>query len=229
MRVLKLIMPALLALLALGMATTPIAAQDTGATDEGVDFEDIDGLQRAYSRAYTVDFMSMLDLATPGAEPTGWLGLTTLVMEFDSEEDAEAGLAKLNEEVTASDITGDGAEMQDVQLDIDLEHTASQAVVEEDGFVTNLMVVTAQDGTFVYAVVGVTLGDEPGDVVASMLTMMGEAESDGGEGTFSADGTSEGGAWAKLPTLEQVQELVPELVEVTDEVTFPTSAATPAA
>jgi hypothetical protein len=220
MRMLKTIVPALLALLMLSLAAAPISAQSDDSVDAG-EFDDYEGLQRAYSRTFSADMMAMFDASTPDAAPTGWFILTTIVLEFDSEDNARAGNEKMLEEVESGDMMEDGTELEDVELDVDLEYTAKQARQEEDGATTYALVTTAQDGNYIYAVVGVTFGEEPADVVSSTLTKIKDADAEDGDGTFNEDGTSEGGLWAKLPTLEQMQEQVPALTEATDEIAYP--------
>jgi hypothetical protein len=212
----------------LGMAAAPISAQ-ADATPVATEFEDIAGLQRAYSRTFTADMMAMFDIATPDATPSGWFALTTMVLEFDSEDNARAGNEKLLEEVESSDMTGNGATMEDVELDVDMDYTAKQATQEEGGMTTYVLVATAQDGNYVYAVIGITFGEDPAGVTSAALTAMQDADAGDGEGTFNADGTSEGGLWDKLPTLKQMQEQAPAFAEAIDEVVYPESEATPAA
>ena len=47
------------------------------------------------------------------------------------------------------------------ELDLDVDYTAYQAVEEMDGITTNVLLVTAHDGDYVYAVSGITFGDDP--------------------------------------------------------------------
>jgi hypothetical protein len=68
-------------------------------------------------------------------------------------------------------------------------------------------------------------------MVTRTLTGMAEAQVGGGEGTFSEDGTSEGGLWDTLPDAETVAAELPALTEVEDEILYPVSSspiATPA-
>ena len=126
-----------------------------------------------------------------------------------------------------------GAKHADVgsinSLDVDFDHRAVQASQEEDGMTVNVLFAVTQDSNYLYAVVGLTMGDDPAPVTGDTLKLMRDADAEGGEGTFAADGTSEGGLWDKLPTLEQVQAQAPEFVEATDEIAFPEPEGTPAA
>lgn len=221
MRMLKTIVPALLALVLLAGATTSIAAQ----SDTPTQFEDIEGLEKAYARTFTADMMAMFNMATPGAMPSGWFALTTMVLQFDNEDHAEAGLQTLLDEIALSGLTGGDGQMEDVELDIDMDHVAMQDVVEADGMATTVLVAAAQDDEFVYAVVGVTFGEDPVPAVEATLTAIEEAEVSDDEETLNEDGTSEGGLWAKFPSVEDVQAEAPALITALDETLYPVSSS----
>lgn len=227
MRLLKTVVPGLLALLMLSMAAAPISAQMDEAA--GSEFDELEGLQRAHSRSFSPDLMAMFGMATPGAEPTGWFALTTLAMEFDSEDSAKAAVDKMMEMITEGDMDVEDITFEETSLDVDFDHRALQASQEEDGMTVNVLFSLTQDSNYLYAAVGLTMGDDPAPVTGAALKLMRDADAEGGEGTFSEDGTSEGGLWDKMPTLEQMQELAPEFVSVSDEIAFPVPEATPAA
>jgi hypothetical protein len=227
MRLLKTLVPGLLALLMLALAAAPISAQvDEAASSE---FDELDGLQRAYSRSYTPDLMAMFGLATPAAQPTGWFALTAMAMEFDSEDSAKAGVDKMMELITEGDAEVDDIDFQDATLDVDYDYRAVQASQEEDGMTINVLFAVTQDSNYLYAVVGLTMGDDPAATTAETLSLMRDADVEGGEGTFNEDGASEGGLWNALPTLEQMQEISADFIQATDEITFPEAEGTPAA
>jgi hypothetical protein len=228
MRLLKRTVPALIALLMLGLAAAPIAAQ-TPVGDGGTQIENLEGLQRAYSRTYTADMMAMFNIATPDAMPSGWFALTTMVLEFDNADNAKAGNDLLIKDVESTDMTDTGTTLEDATLNVDYDYTAKQAIATEQGMTTHILVATSQDDKYIYAVVGITFGDDPADVVASTLTSLRDTKAGDGDGTFHDDGTSSGGLWDKLPALEQAQAQVPALVEAMDEILFPVQDGTPAA
>jgi hypothetical protein len=228
MRLFKTVVPALLALLMLGLAAAPISAQ-TADVDDSTGFDELEGLQRAVSRSFSADMMAMFDIATPDAMPTGWFLLNTMVLEFDSEDNAAAANETLLAELDSGDIMADDTQLEDVELDVDMDHTARQAAQEEEGMTTYALMATAQDGNYLYLVVGVTFGEDPAAVASSALSIIKDAEAEDGEGTFDENGASEGGLWAKMPTLEQMQEQAPAFVETVDEVIFPVAEGTPAA
>lgn len=220
MRLIRILGPALMALLMLGMATAPIAAQEADPA-EGTDFQDLEGIQKAYIRSFSIDFMAMMESGTPDATPSGWFVLTAMVLEFDGEDNARAGTDLLLEELENTDMGDTGATLEDAELDVDFDHTAKQAVTDEDGMTSTMLLATAQDGNYLYVVVGVTFGDDPVATASSVLTSMKETDAGDDEEMFHEDGTSMGGLWAKLPSIEQVQEEAPALTQATDDVAYP--------
>lgn len=228
MRLIRILGPALMALLLLGMATAPIAAQEADPA-EGTDFQDLEGIQKAYVRSFSIDFMAMMESATPDAEPSGWFLLTTMALEFDSEDNAKASKDLLLDELESTDMGNVGATLEDAELDVDFDYTAKQAVTDEEGMPSIIIMATAQDGNYLYVVVGVTFGDDPAAATSSVLTTMKETDASDDEEMFHEDGTSTGGLWAKMPSGEQVQENAPLLTEVTDEIAYPAPEGTPAA
>lgn len=222
MRMLRMIVPALLAFLLLAGATSSTSAQGTPAAS----VEDIEGVERAYSRTFSVDETSLSNPASPEAAPTGWFTLTTAVVEFDNEENAMAGF-----EVQAAVMNTTGVDMQfeDVELDLDFKHTAQQAEEKQGAVTTSMMLVTAQDGEYVYAVAALTFGEDPTPVVESTIRAMRDADVSDDDEIFNTDGASKGGLWAKLPSAEDVTEQLEALTTVTDTIFVPQQEGTPAA
>ena len=228
MRLLRILGPALMALLMLGMATAPIAAQDADPAEE-TDIQDLDGIQKAYTRSFSIDFMAMMESGTPDAEPSGWFVLTAMALEFDSEDNAKAGSDLLLQEIANTDMGDTGATLEDAELDVDFDYTAKQAVTEEEGVNSTVLLALAQDGKYLYVVIGITFGEDPAATAGSMLTYMKETDASDDEEVFHEDGTSMGGLWAKLPPGAQVQESAPSLTQVSDEIAYPAPEGTPAA
>lgn len=227
MRLLRILGPALMALLMLGVATAPVAAQDVDPA-EGTDFQDLEGIQKAYVRSYSVDFMAMMESATPDAEPSGWFVLTIMALEFDSEDNASSSHDVLLQDLETTDMGDAGATFEDAELDVDFDHTAKLAVMEEEGMTSTMLLATAQDGNHIYIVIGLTFGEDPGVAAGSLLTSMKETDISDDEEMFSVDGTSMGGLWAKLPSVDQVREEAPSLTQATDAVAYPVTEGTPA-
>lgn len=220
MRTLRMIVPALLVLALLGGTALPAAAQ----ADQPAAFEDMEGLEKAYARTFTADLAAMTAFATPGAHPTGWVALLAMVLEFDAEAHAAAGVETLVDEIERSGFAGEGGEMEAITLDLDLDHVVRRAEQTTDGLATTAVLAVAHDGTYVHAVIGITLGDDPAPEVTSTLAALGDAEPGDAPEIFREEGTSEGGLWALFPSLEAVQESVPALVVVEDDIAFPVAS-----
>ncbi|MDQ4045158.1 MAG: hypothetical protein M3173_06900 [Chloroflexota bacterium] len=228
MRLFKVMAPVLLAFAMVAGATAATVAQDgPEATPEA---EIPEGLEKWYARTFSADLFAIFGpQATPAADPEGWFLLSTNVLKFETEEQAEAAaeqlLAQFEEQLAAEDI-----QLEDVELDLDLDYTAQRAEDEEQGVTTVVLEAVAQDGQYVYAVVGVTLGVEPAPLVERAVQAMQEGEVTGEE-DFDVAGLSEGGLWAKLPTAEEIMAEEPALVTVEDTIFFPAPElqATPAA
>ena len=212
------IVPVLLALTLLTGATTVATAQEEPTLAD----MDLAGLQKMYGRAFAADMMAMMDPASPEAMPSGWWLLTTLVLEFDSEDAARAGL----ETIVSTSVAGDGASLEQVELDLDnLNYTALRAEDE----MTSMLMVTAQDGPYVYAAVGITFREDPEPLVEAVITAMRDTDTSDDAEMFREDGTSTGGLWAKLPAVEHVTSRVESLTVANDTVYYPVAEATPAA
>lgn len=228
MRLFRMVAPVLLALsMALGLATAAAAQDQPEATPEGVP----EGLEQWYTRTFSADIFGMIDPASPEAMPSGWFLLNTNVLKFESEEAASAGVEQLLSELEADVQESGDIEMQDVELDLDLEYTAKKASQEEDGVTSVVIEAVAQDGEYVYAVIGITLGPDPDALTEYAMQAMQDAEASDETETFNADGTSEGGLWALFPSSEDIQSQESTLTLVEDAIYYPESSleSTPAA
>lgn len=222
MRFIKTVVPALVALVVLMTGAPAVAAQGADPTS-GMDVE---GLEKSYSRSFSGDMMAMVE--TPEGEASGWFMLMTMVLEFDSDDNAKAGLEQMTGEVT-SEMEDESATMEDVELDLDMDYVGKRMSEEAEGSSSTMVMVGAQDDEYVYVVMGMTFGDDPVDVVESTVKGMKDADTSDDEEVFNEDGTSTGGLWAKLPSAESVQEQVPALTSVSDAIYFPAPEGTPAA
>lgn len=229
MRVLRTIVPVLLALVLLATMTPSISAQDD-SSEAGL-LAGLDGLEKMYGRAFTVDFMALAESGSPDSGSTGWFALYAAVFAFDSDASAAASV----DHIASAGLVPQQAAMQDeadvetVTLNIDMPHAAAVLKTEEDGVTEWMTQVVVQDGAFVYAVYGITSGIDPAPVLETVITGMSAAEVGDEPEAFSEDGTSTGGLWAKLPAPEDVASEVETLTKVEDEITFPVAGATPAA
>lgn len=224
MRILKNIVPSLLAFVVITASVSTISAQSEGS----LQFEDLEGIQKAYARTFNADMAAMANGATPGATANGWYALLAMALQFDSADHAGAGLETVLNEVEASSFAGEGGQVEDVELDIDMEHVARRNVLEADGMTVTALIAAVHDDEHVYLVAGVTFGEDPAPVVASTLSSIVETDASSEAETLRENGTSEGGLWARFPSLEEVQADAPALVEVEDQELYPVpSQATP--
>lgn len=225
MRMRKVVIPALLVFALLTGGMIGVAAQEEPTMAE----LDIAGLEKWYGRSFAADMMAMLDPASPEAMPSGWWLLTTLVLEFDGEDSARAGVETLRELMASTGAESDAA-MDDVELDLgDLNSSAQRVEDQQDGMTTSYLQVTAQDGRYVYAVVGLTFGEDPAPLIESVVLSMRDADVSDDEEMFHQDGASTGGLWAKLPTVEDISSQAQVLTVAGDAVYYPLGDATPAA
>lgn len=220
MRFARTIMATLLAL----ALTAGVAISGTAQVEPGTSELDIEGLEKAYGRTFNGDMMAMME--APEEDLSGWFMLTVMVLEFDNEDNAGAGYEQLTGDASSSAAEED-VSLEEVELDLDVDYTAYQAVEEMDGISTNVLLVTAHDGDYVYAVSGITFGDDPVGTVESVFGDVQGADAGDDEEMFHDDGTSMGGLWEKFPTLESVQEQVPALTSASDTIYVPTTDSTP--
>lgn len=224
MRMRRIIVPVLVAF-ALLTGAMPGAAQEEPTMSD----MDIEGLQKMYSRSFAADISTMIAPASPEAMPAGWWLLTTLVLEFESEDTATAGLDTIREQITSTSAAGETAPMEEIELDLgDLDYAAQRADSAEGGVTTSMLLITARDGRYVYAAVGLTFGADPVPLVESTIRAMRDADVGDGAEMFHEDGTSTGGLWDKLPTVAAIAADAPVLTVANDTAYYPLPNATPA-
>lgn len=226
MRTLKSLMSAFLIVL-LAMATAgPLAARQAEPPSPDEVAASLDGLQTMYGRMVTYDFSA----PAPDDQEASWLVIGTYVLAFDSEENAVAAMAPLSEQgpITAFAMQMDGAPVEEVELDIEAEHTALQVQSEDGDDIGTLLQVVVQDGEHLYLAFGMNLDSDPAPKITALLTTMLEGEAGDEPEQHNADGTSTGGLWDLLPTVDDLQADATELTAVEDTVVFPDAASTPA-
>lgn len=222
-------LPALLAMFLL--AFTILGGTGVGAQDEPTGEllpEDIEGLQHAVVRAYSLDYSAMLASATPGTEPevpSGVFLLGATILEFDSSDNAETALIQIDEDTDAGGEAGLGGETEVSSIDLNLgENSIGYSGVEDlDGEQVETVIALVQEETYVYFVVASGSGENMQAITTEFAN--GLIENDGsGEGEFNEDGTSSGGLWDKYPAADG--ELITGLIPF-DQVLFPVPESTP--
>lgn len=215
----KLMAPLLALLMVFGSAMT--AGAQAPSPEQIV--TNLDGFEKMYGRT------AAIDLSAPAAEPSGWFGLAAYVLEFDSEEHAAAGATAMMENGAVQQMATmqEGAVIEEVELGIDFDHTAAKLTAESDSGTSTVLQVVAQDGEHVYGVFGIATGVDPTAAVESLVTTMQANEVSDNEEMFHEDGSSMGGLWAKLPSVEEIQAIAADLTNIEDQMVTP--GGTPAA
>jgi hypothetical protein len=228
LRISALLMVVMLAALATRMPNA--MAQEATPDEEAEVFDELtqlEGLESAVSRYYALDYEALMSSASPEASgefafPEGIQLLGGAVFKFDNDDNAKAGRDKAGE-LIGTEVAAEGElEFTEVEIDgLNDETIALEATVEEEGLgATHSLVIVTQEDEYLYVAIGVATGAEASatEKTADLVKYMIDADAGDGEGTFNADGTSEGGLWDKFPESDNeiVSGLVPE-----DEQIFP--------
>jgi hypothetical protein len=214
----RILVPALLALVLAAAMALPVSAQEDELPP---------GLERFYSRTAAVEHagegMPRID--------AGWMLIGVAALDFDSEERAAEAMRPVSEDGIVQLYAGsvDNARIAEVALDIDGEYVALAAEAEADGAVTTAIQVVVLDGDRMYIAMGMSVELDPAPKIAELARSMQASEVNDEPETFDAGGASTGGFWATLPPVEALQEGAPELTDVEDQVTFPPGGGSPRA
>lgn len=207
------------------LAFTILGGMGVGAQEDATGEllpEDLEGLQHAVVRAYSLDYSALFAEATPGAEltvPGGVFLLGATILEFDTSGHAETALTQIDAETNASGEAGMGGEAEVSSIDLGLGDNSVGYVGVEDleGQQVETVIALVQDDTYLYFVVASGSGEDM-QALATDFTS-GIIERDGsGPGEFNEDGTSTGGLWDKYP--EAGDDLTSGLIPY-DQVLYP--------
>ncbi len=217
---LKLLL-SLIAMLGLALSAAPVAAQDeepSALDDPGL----LEGIERAISRDWSVDFATMS--GSPDAGEGGLFLVSASVMQFDTDDNASAayalyldeGVASITSELLAeegSEITESESDLGDEGYQVDIVSTS-----EEDPGA--LRVTFAREGNMLYLVFGIAMDPESANLATDILDhMVNEGEPGEGDGTFNEDGGSEGGLWDVFPADDH--PALAGLIPSGDEIVYP--------
>lgn len=208
------------------LAFTVIGGTGAGAQDEGMSLEDLEGLQHSVNRVYTVDYSAMMDdMSSPDAEmqmPTGVVSLSGVILEFESDDNAEAALDVIKDQAGV-DLAGSEENVEEIELDLGDNSISYGGTEDVDGQEMQSVITLVQQDNYAYFVYGVGSDEDMESVVSDFTNTL--IDNDGsGEGEFNEDGTSSGGLWDKFPGAddEAVSGLIPY-----DQVIFPVPESTP--
>ena len=203
-------------LLTLALSAQGVAAQVEAPEIESVDYSEIAGLQSAYSRAYTVDFMAMMSSPDANLEEMDMAAMMRNISiqgyTFESEDQAKAFLDTTKEEaeggLTEAEDLGE-VEMKDLEA-VDKEGVTMTMVMDLEGESIAMTVHMFVDGNHLFMVIStdadLDASNSKADAVAQYVV---DAEVQNEEVTFSEDGTSTGGVFDRMP--EAGHELVADL------------------
>jgi hypothetical protein len=219
MRVARLVLAFLVVMLAVG-AALPVAAQDGG-----VGFEDMPGLQSAISRTWNGELQpGVLAGETPSLRDHGKPKVALMlvaVFAFDTEANATAAWQLLQTDMNATGLSGQSLPLTPIELPLDVQYVAASAIDASVSPPWDFTLVSAVDGTFVYTVIAITAGAPPETDAAAIVRSLAATAAGTDPVTFSADGTSTGGLWAKVPTQAAVERHFRGIVETIDAAPFP--------
>lgn len=210
-------------LLTLGLSVQGVAAQVDAPEVTGTSFEDIEGLETGYGRAYTVDIQALMEdpdfdpEAMDPEEMSGNIGIQGFT--FDSEDNAEAFVddsrSQIEEGIDGDEMAG----MEGMEISVgDLED------IDKDGFYTEMSmtgeyemhsaVIVFVDGSTVFQIsaMGATMEDSKAQAY-DVANFVIDTEVENEDVTLNADGTSTGGVFDRMPAAgeEFLGELVPSM------------------
>ena len=189
------------------------------------DLTQLEGLENAVARAYTIDFEAIMAEWTPEsadefAFPEGIISLSVLVLQFESSDDAEAAFDLAQEEIPKSD---EEMALEETELDGLPDDAVAYTAIAEDETFGNTVTSAIVDKQDEYLLVSFALSIGEDDSVTEQLVdisnyLADEDAGDADDAEFNEDGTSEGGLWDKIPAADD--DLVEGLI-ASDSVVFP--------
>lgn len=134
--------------------------------------------------------------------------MSTLVFEFDSDENAADALEAFNEDQLAQlrrDPRAPATETFDLDLgDKSYGHEGTYEALRMDGETDELVVVYAlvQDANFVYQIFGIFLPGDHVEITTGIMEDLIAADTGDDDAVFNPNGGSIGGLWEKLNAIE---------------------------
>ncbi|MGC4189826.1 MAG: hypothetical protein QM589_01150 [Thermomicrobiales bacterium] len=199
---------AMTALIALGHPVATMA-QDTG--EDQLQISDLDGVQAAVSRTYTVDFAALFSMdasPTPESEGPQLFALGGAIVQFDNDDHAKSGYTTILDEVQkqADTSTPEAVSFETVDLGGDLgdERTALRMTGEDAGDIDggDILALVVRDGSTIYMFTGIANTGDPSDALVAFAKVVMDGKAGNDAATFNEDGTSTGGLWDKFPAVD---------------------------
>ncbi len=192
-------------LLTFGLSGQAALAQTDASTPEmsGMSLTDVEGLNSAYMRTYSVDFMALM--STPNADMSDTAALMRSVsvqaLTFDSDDAAKDFLKQQLDDVDAS-LEQQTADMGEVEKsDVKIEDTdATQLTITMEDAGIAMTYVIFVDGDTVFLVSSIDAdADAATKLATDTATFILKADDSDADVTFSEDGTSTGGVFDRMP------------------------------
>lgn len=196
---LRLALTLIAALLAMPAAVT---AQDLDATTTSLAIADLDGVEEAVSRTYTMDVADIIRRIEDGTEPTdpleGPILLLGLVARFDTPEHAADAVAaisdRLRDSPPAASIPVEVEETDDLG-----ETGIAFTGTRQGGTPVTLSGYAVQDDTWLYLAMAVSEDESSAEAARAVVEFgLGRAAS-AEDPAYLHTGRSSGGIWEKLP------------------------------
>lgn len=205
-------------LLALGLM--PVAAQEQ---EESVldDPSQLEGIEAGVSRSW----YTTMDMSTPPAEGESVVFFAGVaVLEFDSEDNAEAAFGAIRDYFDSSAAAELGIDDADLTLEAfddfgDNGYLIEAGLADEDE-TAFFRYIIIHDDEYVYYGGAVSTDAEAAGLANDLVAYVdGQDDDASGLGEFNEDGTSTGGLWDLLPAADD--EMIGDLVIEDDKVLYP--------
>lgn len=203
-RLLRLTALMLMVVVAIAAVRIPSAvAQESPETSAFDDVTNLEGLESATSRSYTLDYETLF--STPAnmesAEmPEGLQVLSLGIYKFDNDDNAKSAMDLAREELEAEGALGvENVEEFDAD-DMNDDSIALNGSSEEEGVgPTKTTALVTQEGQYIYFAVSLASGEESDSQTPAVDAVKYMKDTDeGGDVAFNEDGTSTGGTWEKF-------------------------------
>jgi len=187
------------------LITLPFAftasAQDLDATAGKLNLTELDGIEAAVSRTYSLDIGTLVDTAskTPApADVSGPLLMLALVARFDTEDHAADAVTDVRDALTGERTT----ELNGIQLEaseLDAPGDTAWALTGPDTASTAIDGLIVQDAEWLYLAMAISNDGSGGETVHDLITFSLQHRESTDEIIYDHTGRSRGGIWARLP------------------------------
>lgn len=190
-------------LLSLPFALTA-SAQDLDATASKLNLTDLDGIEDAVSRTYSLDIGTLVETAnkTPAPEDAGGPFLMlALVARFDTEDHAADAVTDVRDALTGDQTTElNGIEMEATELDAPGDSAWALTGISGPGTSpTTIDGLIVQDAEWLYLAMAISNDGSGSQAVNDLVNFSIQHRETTDEIIYDHTGRSRGGIWAKLP------------------------------